>query len=302
MKIAGTADKIIIGIAAIFFLLFLIGELHLLYFTFVILGKNANRSDINAMCVAAVIIHGIMISATAGLGKFLYECYDTVIDELKNIKKSKNPLPLNYKKILQEKFAYYNRLDLSTQIRFEKKVHHFLLSKNFVPTHDLKEPTIEMKVLIAASAAQLTLGLPDVYLISFKSIILYASDYINPYTRQKHQGEVNPKGSIVLSWNNFVQGYAVPTNALNLGLHEMAHALKFENFSEDKEYLFIDAKYFHYWDKVAKPIFYQIQSGEHTFLRSYAGSNSEEFFAVCVEYFLKNHMNLMQSFPNYTPL
>ena len=85
---------------------------------------------------------------------------------------------------------------------------------------------IEMKTLIAASAIQITFGLPSVYFKRFYQILIYRDDYYSTITHHHHKGEVNTRGFIVLSWKNPVMGYINNTDGRNLKLHEMAHALR----------------------------------------------------------------------------
>src|SRR5688500_13375781 len=73
------------------------------------------------------------------------------------------PVPIRYKEILLKYFTYYQKLSPSNKIKFEKKVAAFIYGKRFIP-RQVDEVTIEAKVLIAASAVQLTFGLPNIYL------------------------------------------------------------------------------------------------------------------------------------------
>ncbi len=248
--------------------------------------KNNEKGYIPLIIFSFFFLAFFILMSTR-LSAFVKQMLHQVIQEIKINKRIKNPLPNPYKRILQDKFPYYLKLDNKQRLLFEKKVYRFILTKKFISTKDITHPDDEMKVLIAASAAQLTLGLPEITLSSFTNIILYRYDYYNPVTKHKHAGEVNPRGTIILTWENFVKGYALPSDAYNLGLHEMAHALKLENYSPGNEYLFLDKYFLSRWDKFAEPVFKKINSGEHTFLRSYAGTNGEEFFAVCVEYFFE---------------
>lgn len=60
--------------------------------------------------------------------------------------------------------------------------------------------------------------------------MVYPDPYRDRRTGRLHLGEVRPKtGVIVLSWSDFVNGYAHSRDAHNVGLHEFAHALWFEN-------------------------------------------------------------------------
>ncbi|MBA4054074.1 MAG: DgsA anti-repressor MtfA, partial [Marivirga sp.] len=150
------------------------------------------------------------------------------------------PVPQRYRDILQKYFPYYQNLTDQDKAEFEGKVCLFLYGKRFIP-RDISEVTIEAKVLIAATAVQLTFGLSDVYLRHFSKILVYPNDYYSVISKRFHKGEVNPMfGIIVLSWQSFIDGFINPTDAVNLGLHEMAHALRLENVIRNEEYQFFD--------------------------------------------------------------
>lgn len=130
------------------------------------------------------------------------------------------------KAYLQSVFPYYQNLSPKDKKFFERRVQKFMDMKEFVPQGDLTEVSLEMKTLIAASAIQITFGLPSVYFKRFYQILIYRDDYYSTITHHHHKGEVNTRGFIVLSWKNLVMGYINNTDGRNLGLHEMAHALR----------------------------------------------------------------------------
>jgi Mlc titration factor MtfA (ptsG expression regulator) len=158
--------------------------------------------------------------------------------------------------------------------------------------------TDEVKVLIAASAAQLTFGLPNVYLSHFNKVLVYPNDYYSTINNSHHKGEVNPRLKlIVLSWPSFVQGYIEHDSGRNLGLHEMAHALHLENRIPNHEFGFFDPKIFKAWRDHADQAMEDIRSGRNQFLRAYASKDIYEFFAVVVEHFFEKPKELEKAMP-----
>ena len=116
---------------------------------------------------------------------------------------------------------------------------------------ELAEVTEEMQVLIAASAVQLTFGFPSIFLSYFQNIVIYPDQFFSQVGQRYHKGEVNPQAkAIVLSWRHFVEGYA-SNEGVNLGLHEMAHALQLENIVMNNEYDFLNEDHIKHWQQLA---------------------------------------------------
>jgi Mlc titration factor MtfA (ptsG expression regulator) len=196
-----------------------------------------------------------------------------------------NPLS---KKILTDNFKFYQRLSNNDKIIFERRVQKFISMKEFVPRGELKTVTREMKTLIAASAIQITFGLPSIYFRHFYRILLYPDDYYSTITRHYHRGEVNSNGFIVLSWTNLVNGYLDDTDGRNLGLHEMAHALKIaDSIQNEEEYDFMDSGTYGKFISEARLEMQKITNAKNSFFRDYAATNDYEFFAVAVENFFE---------------
>lgn len=207
------------------------------------------------------------------------------------------PVPKEFKEILTRYFTYYNQLPLEAKRKFEQKLCRFIYSKRFIP-RNTAEVTLEAKVLISACAVQLTFGLPNIYLTHFNKILVYPDDYYSSITKNFHKGEVNPAfGAIVLSWKSFVDGYIYPTDSINLGLHEMAHALRLENIIYNEEYQFFDEILIEQLDDFANRVCSTDELPGGDFLREYACTNVHEFFAVSVENFFERPAKLKAALP-----
>jgi len=221
----------------------------------------------------------------------------STVDDLYFGYKARKPLPESLRQPLLKHSGYFKKLPYESKKRFEKKMQYFLQSKEFIP-RNLSVVTDEMKALIAAAAVQLTFGLPNITLKHFDKILVYPTDYYSGINRQYHRGEVNPRfKSIVLSWHHFVEGFANSTDGINLGLHEMAHALKLENIIQNGEHHFFDLEEYANWLTIAKIEIDKIKNGEDSILRTYASVNEDEFFAVCMEVYFEQPQQLMEYSP-----
>ena len=193
----------------------------------------------------------------------------------------------SFRKLLLSNFVVYKLLSEAGRELFEKRVCKFIKMKDFKAGKSLQMVTDEMRIMIAASAVQLTYGYPDLYFNHFKTIILFAEEYYSAHTGYYHEGEVNAGGAIVLSWKNFMSGYSNPTDGRNLAMHEMAHALRLTNIVDNDEYDFIDRTTMQLFEKEALLEIQKTENGENTFFRSYSAANLQEFFSVAVECFFE---------------
>lgn len=195
---------------------------------------------------------------------------------------------------------YFNRLEPQEKERFIRRVFYFKHRKQF-HFHGV-EARPEIPVLVSAAAVQLTFGLRRYQLPYFRHIYIVADAYPLHNMPGLYVGHVG-KRCIHLSWKHFLEGYADGTDNVNVAIHEMAHALHFENFIPETG---IDWEFradFERFMKAAGPAFLQAYMGRSTYLRSYAFTNMREFWAVSVEAFFENPAGLQAHMPGlYTLL
>ena len=192
-------------------------------------------------------------------------------------------------------FNYYSLLNKEEQKRFLVRAYSISKRLNIKGGggFDVTQP---MRLLISAAQTQLTFGYKRFYLSRFRNILVYPDEYKNKQTGQYHQGEVNGRGIIVLSWNNFMKGYKNPHDRINLGLHEMAHALMLTIIHTNEHEAGLD----NYLNKVLKlsiPEIEQIKQHKPHLFRSYAGSNPFEFFAIAIENFFEDPSRMRDELP-----
>lgn len=191
--------------------------------------------------------------------------------------------------ILEQKFPYYTRLSDKHKSEFRKKLEVILTSKSFIGRSDLKVVTPEMKILIGATIVMVTFGWNDLRLPHFKKILIYPTTYYSTISKQYHRGEVNPRyGIIVLSWSCFLDGMQDLKDGVNLGIHEVAHALKLENqIYYNAESDFFNPEVYSSFQLLADEEILKIKTGKLTVFRSSGGLNEDEFFAVALETFFE---------------
>lgn len=200
--------------------------------------------------------------------------------------------------ILDQKFTFYNRLDKKYKRYFRHRVACFIKKKEFV-ARDGFIITEEVEVLVSATAVMLTFGFRDFIIKSIEKIIVYPTQYYSQLSKADHKGEFNAKlKTLVLSWDNFLEGYKIEDDKLNLGIHEFAHAIHFNSISQEdiNSVLFIDT-YNEIRTLLANNKVLKNKLVTSKYIRSYAYTNHFEFLAVIIETFLETPQAFKKQFP-----
>ena len=206
----------------------------------------------------------------------------------------------SYSLIISRVLPYFNQLNESNKQKFLKRVYNFRKSKTFhFEGIDAQE---EIMILVSAASIQLSFGLKNYMLSFFKDIYILADAYDAIDSKEKYIGHVAPTG-IYISWKYFVRGFADYTDGVNVALHEMAHALHHENFIKETGIDWDFRKDFEKLPAVFGPLITQVIVKKKSYLRGYAFTNFQEFWAVSVEYFFENSQGLKDNLPQlYTIL
>ncbi|MFY0650454.1 MAG: zinc-dependent peptidase [Cyclobacteriaceae bacterium] len=241
--------------------------------------------------IALLLFLGVILAVIYLFFKSIYDIIVAFIDyffgDKLHMRVLNKPLQTVYHEPIAKYFHYYKKLSPINKNLFERKVQKFIDSRQFIQGQDLDDIHPDMIALISATAIQVTFGFPRVYLEHFKRVHIYYDAFHSPNTGRYHYGEVNGKGAIVLSWKNFVLGLSNETNGRNLGLHEMAHALKIENSIRNSEYGFFDQSAYGRFHSEARWEMHRVHDGATHFFRDYAATNDHEFFAVAMENFFE---------------
>ncbi len=182
--------------------------------------------------------------------------------------------------------------------RFLKRFTWFKSKKQFVFYGDIQNEE-EIKAYVTASAILTTLGLKNFrFENSISRIIVYPSKYYSNINKRHHLGEYNPKlKTLVFSAEDLKHGFKIPNDSLNLGIHEIAHALLFEKRLKSTW----EARKFKVGLTKLKTVFNSVNFNDKinnsNYIRAYAKTNFMEFFAVLVESFFENPSGLRNDFP-----
>ena len=199
--------------------------------------------------------------------------------------------------IIGNNFSFYNNLSTIDKRYFEHRVLKFIDSHNFIGREGLVV-TKKMEILIASTAVMLTFGMRRYLFSQFENIIIYPKSYLSKVTNRRHQGETNPKlGTIVFSWDDFLDGVKVDDNNLNLGLHELAHAMHFSFLREKSFTAIVFLEHFNTLLEKMKDLKLQRKIVASGYLRSYGFKNQYEFLSVLVEHFFETPHEFNQKLP-----
>jgi hypothetical protein len=202
-------------------------------------------------------------------------------------------------RILDRSFPYFKNLTPSHREEFKQKLSQILSVKKFMGRGGIKEISPEMEILIGATIVMVTFGWKRIRLSHFSKILIYPNAYYSSITKRYHRGEVNPKyGIIVVSWSCFIDGMKDSHDGINLGIHEIAHALKLENqiyYNEESE--FFDPEAWNAYEQWVSPEMAKIATGNGSFLRDAASINEHEFFAVALENFFERPIAFFEYHP-----
>jgi Mlc titration factor MtfA (ptsG expression regulator) len=169
--------------------------------------------------------------------------------------------------------------------------------------------TERMRVVVAAQAALLLLGLEHDYFSEVSSVLLYPSTVKSPWPRvdggvwsvgQPIDGEAVPRGPVILAWDRVESEGRTSESGLNVVLHEFAHHLDAANGVVDGVPHLGRRVAIGRWASVLRPEFESLAASEPYVgvLDDYGATNPGEFFAVAIETFFTRPHALRERHPD----
>ncbi|UKM66234.1 zinc-dependent peptidase [Flavobacteriaceae bacterium GSB9] len=237
--------------------------------------------------VTAVLDAFEMVYATFAKRPILVHCYFF-----------KKNLKLAQIKILEEQFAFYNRLDSKHKSHFRHRVATFLKRKNIQGKQGFVI-TEEARIMISATAIMLTFGFRNYTIEYIKNIFVYPTKYFSQINKEYHKGEYNARlETLVLSWDNFVEGFRIEDDKLNLGIHEFAHAIHYNSIKQEdiNSILFVDT-FNELREELVTNKRLKNRLETSNFIRQYAWTNDSELLAVIIETFVEAPKEFNRLFP-----
>lgn len=202
------------------------------------------------------------------------------------------------KDVLQHQFSFYKKLNSTEKKHFEHRVASFIKDKNFIGREGLVIND-EMKVLISATAIMLTFGFRDFYIGLISKIVIYPNVFYSNTNKAYHKGEFNPRlAALVLSWEDFVKGFNIGNDNINLGIHEFTHAIHINSMKErDVSSTIFSDSFKELSGMLASNETLRNKLKESDYFRKYAFTNQFEFVAVIIENFIETPKEFRSQFP-----
>lgn len=207
-------------------------------------------------------------------------------------------IPAHYNDVLSKYNQYYKGLNPELKEKFGKRV--FITNKflKYVP-HRFSHITEEMQIIIASALIQITFGLKLYTFTRFNKIYVVPYDSYNIMQYKNLIGHVDFRENLItLSWPAVKTGFIIPDDAVNVALHEVAHAIQEENKMIKLSAEFFGSHQLREYEREAVKKFAIINAKEHMFLKSYGGVNMREMFAVCVEAFFEQPQEFKEQLPD----
>jgi Mlc titration factor MtfA (ptsG expression regulator) len=201
-------------------------------------------------------------------------------DSASQVKDLDNKLIDFYHQVLNKHILYYRNLNHADRKKFIDRLHDLVEHMKFIGEQG-QQINLKVCALCCAPVIQITMGLETYLFNNYHTIVVYPRQFYSEKQGAYVKGGVSRGDVIFFSYEDLLRGYAIPNDALNLGLHEMAHAIHIEYFDEDFERRFPE------WEKVAEQEVLKMRHQQEPILRNYAGQNKHELFAVCIETFFE---------------
>jgi Mlc titration factor MtfA (ptsG expression regulator) len=201
------------------------------------------------------------------------------------------PFPETWRALLLDRYDHYHRLPLALRGRFETDLLLLLSEKRITGVEVGVDE--ELRVLVAACAATLSLGWPDYEWDQLTEVLLYPQDFDRDhgFERAELSGEAHPWGTLILSVPALLESFEDPDDAYHVGIHEFAHLLDVEATQFHGIPVGLDPRRHQEWLALVQKETERLQRGKSV-LDPYGAEEPIEFFPVAVEAFFESPLLL----------
>jgi len=207
-----------------------------------------------------------------------------------------------WKKTLQDKVAFYQKLSDSEKPRFEAAVLQFF--------NDVDITGIEIEIdetdrlLVAASAVIPLFGFPKWRYRNINEVLLYQGSFDQDYkTKGSDRNVLGMVGSgamnrmMILSKPALHQGFRTPMGKSNVGIHEFVHLLDMADGAVDGlPQVLMEQQYVLPWLHEMHEGIRDIKKRDSN-INPYGATNEAEFLSVAAEYFFNQPEHFEKKHP-----
>lgn len=206
--------------------------------------------------------------------------------------------------------AAWRSLDEGERRHLEDLVRVFLADKRWEGSRGF-ELTEKIRVLIAAQACLLLLGLDHDHYRTVRTIVVHPSTIVLSGPRSTGipgvvvdgpmpiAGQTSATGPVLLAWNAVSDGARHPERGHNVVYHEFAHRLDMLDGVVNGTPPLPDRETVKRWVEVCTRVYEQVKSGVALPpMRDYAAVSPAEFFAVATEGFFDRPTQLQALYPD----
>lgn len=255
---------------------------------------------------------GLAIAATLVAAFVLYVVAEPWWRERRRRALRSRPFPPAWRGILERRVPFARFLPRELRSQLEANIQVFVAEKKFFGCAGL-DVTDEMRVTIAAHAALLSLNRKAYHYPNLREILVYPGSFATERLipdpsgllreeRRVLSGESWDRGQVILSWENVVEGAAIPDDGRNVAIHEFAHQLdQQKGYANGAPWLGSRHRY-PQWSRVMLEEFARLQQqaawGEPSLLSHYGATSPAEFFAVASEVFFEQPREMAALHPS----
>lgn len=225
------------------------------------------------------------------------------------------PFPLKWQETVTEKLRHYSYLDKQEQRQLQQLVQIFIAEKKFEGCGGL-QINDEIRVVIAAQACLLVLGLPPFQYLQLESVIVYPTTVTIPPSRQSlfaASGTIVPdsqailgqaflRGPVILVWDTVQRNTRHPEQGHNVVYHEFAHVLDMRDGTADGTPVLQSRQLYRAWVETCSREYAALKNnvrrGKKSVLDSYGSVHEAEFFAVATELFFDRPLHMKKEHPD----
>ncbi|MNJ92151.1 Protein MtfA [compost metagenome] len=237
------------------------------------------------------VMIGVAISMLIGYSRYS-------LKKNRSKKQPDRPFPHQWRQLLIQHVAFYNRLNPPQRSRFENRIHIFLLNVQIVGMDT--EVTHLDRILIASGAIIPIFGFDSWHYSNLEVVELHPDQFLIPNTQQYANGLVGwgkMEGKVKLSRKALVHGFYDTNDQKNVAIHEFVHVLDMQDGTIDgklanimKE---IDIKP---WLQIINNKIGAIHKGNSS-IRNYGSTSNAEFLAVVSEFFFESPEKMKTEHP-----